>query len=92
MNAPKGDAAVPSFCMLDLFVSDHRISCTRFRVTINADKLRGKGNLYNELNNYSDDIDDAETMFQFEEWVLGPLHVHGSPYTRAGRWEDCHAS
>ena len=45
----------------------------RFYITISAEKLRGKGTLLNDFEKFENDIDDPDTMFQFEEWILDSL-------------------
>jgi hypothetical protein len=73
------DTPGPSFSMLDLYVSDEAVEYafllngTRFFVSVVAENLRGKGDLLKEFNAFKDDLDDPDTQFQFEEWVLAAL-------------------
>ena len=91
-----GGAKFPSFCMLDLFISDLAVEYafvyngTRFYVTIKAEKLKGEGEFLDEFNKFKDGIDDPDTMFQFEEWILSPLDdfmLKVAPTPEHGTWK-----
>ncbi|KAM0431359.1 hypothetical protein ACHAPT_005335 [Fusarium lateritium] len=74
-----GEAAFPSFSMLELSESDLGVeyafmyNCVRFYVTILYQDLEGEGTILDEFNNFKDDLDDPHTLFQFEDWILSPL-------------------
>ncbi|KJZ68343.1 hypothetical protein HIM_12265 [Hirsutella minnesotensis 3608] len=79
-QSPDAESPAASFCMLELLASDHAVEYafmyngTRFFLFISAEKLAGDGNLLDEFYNFLKDLDDPDTMFQFEEWVLSPLN------------------
>ncbi|KAK5996761.1 hypothetical protein PT974_02102 [Cladobotryum mycophilum] len=81
MEAESVDAQepLPSYCMLDLAITGQTIHYAfmyngkRFYVTISADKLQGRGGLLDEFAKFAMDLDDLDTMFQFEDWVLDAL-------------------
>lgn len=79
MEVLDADNAIPSYRILDLAVLTENIvhvfmyNLKRFYVIIIAENLEGKGNLLNKFKRFRDDIDEPETMFQFEDWVLGAL-------------------
>lgn len=62
-----------SFCMLDLWVADTGVDYAfmyngvRFLISILAEKLRGEGGLFEEFNDFKEDLEDPEKMFEFEE-------------------------
>ncbi|KAF4463007.1 kinase-like domain [Fusarium albosuccineum] len=66
--------------MLDLMISARNIDYAflyngvRFHVGIKAEDLHGPGDLLQEFNAFKDDIDAPDTLYQFEEWILAPLH------------------
>ena len=68
-----------SFTQLELSVYDEDVvfvfllNGTRFYVSITSKMLEGSGELLQEFQGFKDDLDDPETMFNFEEWVLGAL-------------------
>ncbi|KPM34018.1 hypothetical protein AK830_g12553 [Neonectria ditissima] len=45
----------------------------RFYVTIPREELQGKGELLETLDNFRQDIEDPDTLFEFEDWVLEAL-------------------
>ncbi|KAF7551668.1 hypothetical protein G7046_g7654 [Stylonectria norvegica] len=71
--------AVPAFSMLDLIEHDDAVDYislnngVRFYVEINEKDLQGEGGLVDVFNDFLDDLQDPENMFQFEEWLLQPL-------------------
>ncbi|KAK3941352.1 hypothetical protein QBC46DRAFT_104501 [Diplogelasinospora grovesii] len=79
MEVTGADTAVSSFSMLELWVHGEDIvyvflfNGTRFYVSITSEKLEGEGELLQKFNDFKDDLDDPDTMFNFEEWVLGTL-------------------
>ncbi|KAL6355460.1 hypothetical protein LRP88_11050 [Fusarium phalaenopsidis] len=74
-----GEAAFPSFSMLELSQSDLGMeysfiyNCVRVYVTILSQDLEGEESILDELGNFRNDLDDPNTLFQFEEWILNPL-------------------
>ncbi|KOS21871.1 Protein kinase C-like 3 [Escovopsis weberi] len=93
-KAAAGAAPPPSYCMLDLVNSGKSIHYAfmyngkRFYVTISADKLRGKGALLDRFTKFTEDLDDLEAMFQFEDWVLGALVDFIAKVAPAGPEQD----
>jgi hypothetical protein len=65
--------------MLELSQSDLGVeyafvyNCVRVYVTIISQDLKGEGSTLEEFNSFRNDLDDPDTLFQFEEWILGPL-------------------
>lgn len=74
-----GEAAFPSFSMLELSQSDLGVeyafiyNCVRVYVIIISQDLEGEGPILEEFNSFRNDLDDPNTLFQFEEWILGLL-------------------
>ncbi|KAI0185846.1 hypothetical protein EV127DRAFT_440447 [Xylaria flabelliformis] len=81
--ADMGDTApnhvLPSYCMLDLEVLNQDIlhvfmrNCVRFYVRVFAQDLEGDEQIFGEFARFRDDLDDPDTMFEFEEWVLDAI-------------------
>ncbi|RSL52995.1 hypothetical protein CEP54_010638 [Fusarium duplospermum] len=65
--------------MLELSQSDLGVeyafiyNCARVYVTIVCQDLEGEGSISEEFNNFRNDLDNPDTLFQFEEWILDPL-------------------
>ncbi|KAI8711493.1 Protein kinase domain-containing protein [Fusarium sp. LHS14.1] len=78
-DALGGGAAFASISMLELSRSDFGVeyafiyNCVRVYVIILSQDLEGEGSILNEFDNFRIDLDDPDTLFQFEEWILGPL-------------------
>ncbi|KAM4058916.1 kinase [Hirsutella rhossiliensis] len=79
-ESPGAESPAPTFCMLDLLASDRAIEYafmyngSRFYIFISAEKLLGGGHLLEDFQTFLSDLDDPDIMFQFEEWILSPLH------------------
>ncbi|KAI1105536.1 hypothetical protein F4804DRAFT_304202 [Jackrogersella minutella] len=71
--------AIPSYRMLELAVFDENIvyvfmrNAKRFYINIRAETLEGQGALLSDFKKFRDGIDDPDTLFQFEDWVLDAL-------------------
>ncbi|KAM6511302.1 hypothetical protein FALCPG4_016304 [Fusarium falciforme] len=48
-------------------------NCARVYVTIISQDLEGEGSILEAFNGFRNDLDDPDTLFQFEVWILGPL-------------------
>ncbi|KAF5011563.1 hypothetical protein FDECE_2328 [Fusarium decemcellulare] len=75
-DAFDNDGAGPSFCMLEMMICDDTVyyvfMCNgkRFHITIEANNLKGEGNLREEFIKFKDDPDAME---EFQDWLLKPL-------------------
>ncbi|CAM1505812.1 Fc.00g114490.m01.CDS01 [Cosmosporella sp. VM-42] len=82
MDVPERKERLPSFYTLELSESQDCVkyvfmcNCTRFYVNIREQDLHSTGNSFDEFNNFRENIDDFDTMSQFEEWILDALDDH----------------
>ncbi|KAK7408683.1 hypothetical protein QQX98_009151 [Neonectria punicea] len=75
-NVDNGAVLFPSHCIADF--GDHvnhifMYNLKRFYVTIQRKELKGKGGLLETLDNFRENIEDPDTLFEFEDWVLDAL-------------------
>ena len=79
MQVPDEDNNMSSFTQLELSVYSEDVvfvfllNGTRFYVSITSKMLEGSGELLQEFRDFKDDVEDPDTMFNFEEWILGAL-------------------
>lgn len=79
VEAPAEETLAPSFCLLELSITQFGAEYVfmyngkRFYVTMSTETLRGEGTLLDDFNKFMNDLDDPDTMTQFEDWVLDPL-------------------